>query len=107
MKIYYAKWKKPVIKKELCWQLYKMSRLDKSIETEWLPTADFLPGEIPRTEEPGRLQSRGSQKKQTQKSLFGGDLERHFRVGGSWQDLVRPGVDKKEHYPKHSFQHES
>ena len=65
LKIYYAKWKKPVIKKELCWQLYKMSRLDKSIETEWLPTADFLPGEIPRTEEPGRLRSMETQKSQT------------------------------------------
>ena len=76
-------------------------------QKEMATHCSILAWEIPRTEEPGRLQSRGSQKKQTQKSLFGGDLERHFRVGGSWQDLVRPGVDKKEHYPKHSFQHES
>ena len=26
---------------------------------EWLPTPVFLPGEIPRTEEPGGLQSMG------------------------------------------------
>ena len=76
-------------------------------QKEMATHCSILAWEIPRTEEPGRLQSRGSQKNQTQKSLFGGDLERHFRVGGSWQDLVSPGVDKKEHYPKHSFQHES
>ena len=28
---------------------------------EWLPTPVFLPGEFPRTEEPGELQSVGSQ----------------------------------------------
>ena len=29
---------------------------------EWQPTPVFLPGESPRTEEPGRLQSLGSQR---------------------------------------------
>ena len=29
---------------------------------EWKPTPVFLPGEFPWTEEPGRLQSKGSQR---------------------------------------------
>ena len=32
-----------------------------SWRTEWQPTPVFLPGESPWTEEPGRLQSMGSQ----------------------------------------------
>ena len=76
-------------------------------QKEMATHCSILAWEIPRTEEPGRLQSMGSQKNWTQKSLFGGDLERHFRVGGGWQDPVSPGVDTKEHRPKHSFQQES
>ena len=44
---------------------------------KWLPIPAFLPGEIPRTEEPGRLQSMGWQRvrhdlttKQQQKPMF-------------------------------------
>ena len=35
---------------------------------KWQSTLIFLPGKIPRTEEPGRLQSMGSQKSRTQLS---------------------------------------
>ena len=76
-------------------------------QKEMATHCSILAWEISQTEEPGRLQSMGSQKNRTQNSLFGGDLERHFRVGGGWQDPVSPGVDKKEHRPKHSFQHEN
>ena len=33
-----------------------------SWRTKWQPTPVFLPGRIPRTEKPGRLQSMGSQR---------------------------------------------
>ena len=32
---------------------------------KWQPTPVFLPGEFPRTEEPGRLQSKGSKESDT------------------------------------------
>ena len=35
---------------------------------KWQPTPVFLPGKIPRTEEPGRLQSIGLQRSWTQLS---------------------------------------
>ena len=36
------------------------------LRRKWPPTPVVLPGKIPWTEEPGRLQSMGSQKSQTQ-----------------------------------------
>ena len=49
-----------------------------SWRTAWQPTPVFMPGESPRTEEPGGLQSMGSQ-----------------RVGHDWRDLARTQMQKR------------
>ena len=48
----------PAMQETWVWSLGWEGPLEKT----WLPTPVFLPGESPETEEPGRLQSMGSQR---------------------------------------------
>ena len=55
--------------KDLAAAVYFSSGLARGLRRAWQPTSVFLPGESPWAEEPGRLQSMGSQ-----------------RVGHDWSD---------------------
>ena len=58
----------------------------------WQPIPVFLPGESPRTEEPGRLQFMGSQKvRHNWMTKHSTDLRKISLSSGCWQNLVLCG----------------
>ena len=112
------------------YHIFIPSAIDGHIGFLWQPTPVFLPGKIPWTEDPGRLQSMGSQKSRTRLSDFpslhfivksaamnfrvhekswywislraGANL---YHIPGPWTSTIQQGVSKSSSAVPHPFHH--